>query len=238
MAWAASADDNPFADPSVKEARNPPGGNLNNTPAWLRTSNPPPPPPPANQSYGPPQTSSAAQQAPPPAQDLPSLMIFMRLINIGLCALLCTTAALSLVGAPNFKKLVLAIYLFAFACILCCFETHIKYVATLAAANFGFLYDAKGRAIFLFFIGILCISFGSILGYLSAVCMIVDAFFNFYVIWKYPEIEANQQRKDLESQSKEFARNNQAAIARHGVSYAQNNPQQAAQAVKVASAYV
>jgi len=68
--------------------------------------------------------------------------------------------------------------------------------------------------------------------------MIVDAFFNFYVIWKYPEIEANQQRKDLESQSKEFARNNQAAIARHGVSYAQNNPQQAAQAVKVASAYV
>jgi hypothetical protein len=37
-------------------------------------------------------------------------------------------------------------------------------------------------------------SFKSILGYISAVAMIIDAAFNAYVIWKYPEI-ANQQRK-------------------------------------------
>lgn len=37
----------------------------------------------------------------------------------------------------------------AFSCILCCFETHLKVVAKTIAANFGFLYNAKGRAIFL-----------------------------------------------------------------------------------------
>lgn len=37
----------------------------------------------------------------------------------------------------------------AFSCILCCFETHLKVVAKTIAANFGFLYNAKGRAVFL-----------------------------------------------------------------------------------------
>ena len=51
--------------------------------------------------------------------------------------------------------LVLALVLFArhphsaFSCILCCFETHLKVVAKTIAANFGFLYNALGRAIFL-----------------------------------------------------------------------------------------
>jgi COPI associated protein len=58
------------------------------------------------------------------------------------------------------QTIVLAAYLLAFACILCCFETHIGFVARLAAANFGFLYNAKGRAVFLLFIGILCLRWG------------------------------------------------------------------------------
>ncbi|CAN0544463.1 unnamed protein product, partial [Laminaria digitata] len=41
----------------------------------------------------------------------------------------------------------------AFSCILCCFETHLKVVAKTIAANFGFLYNALGRAIFL----VLCV---------------------------------------------------------------------------------
>jgi hypothetical protein len=38
-------------------------------------------------------------------------------------------------------------------------------------------------------------SFSSILGYISAIAMLVNAVFNFYVIFKYPEIEEQQHRK-------------------------------------------
>ncbi|KAG5182426.1 hypothetical protein JKP88DRAFT_348871 [Tribonema minus] len=165
------------------------------------------------------------------------MVILTRLINMGLCVLLSATAVLELIGLPNFQTLVLAVYLFAFACILCCFETHISFIASLAASNFGFLYNAKGRALFLLFVGILCFSFGSILGYISGIAMIADSIFNFFVILKYPEVQ-NQQRKDLESSSRDFVRNNQGAIARQGVAFAQNNPQQAAAAARTASTFV
>jgi hypothetical protein len=37
----------------------------------------------------------------------------------------------------------------AFSCLLCCFEFQLKQVAKHIAANFGFLYEVKSRAIFL-----------------------------------------------------------------------------------------
>ena len=42
----------------------------------------------------------------------------------------------------------------AFSCLLCCFEFQLKQVAKIIASNFGFLYDAKSRAIFL----VLCVT--------------------------------------------------------------------------------
>ena len=51
---------------------------------------------------------------------------------------------------------VISCYLFVFACILCCFETHLRVIARIIAGNFGFLYNAKGRTVFLLFVGILC----------------------------------------------------------------------------------
>jgi COPI associated protein len=66
------------------------------------------------------------------------------------------TATLHTHAQQSFPTIVLACYLFAFACILCCFETHLKAIARKIAENFGFLYNAKGRAVFLLFVGILC----------------------------------------------------------------------------------
>lgn len=37
----------------------------------------------------------------------------------------------------------------AFSCLLCCFEFQLKQVAYIISNNFGFLYDAKSRMIFL-----------------------------------------------------------------------------------------
>ncbi|CAM9366875.1 unnamed protein product, partial [Phaeothamnion confervicola] len=153
----------------------------------------PPPPPPANWQQPAAAAAPGAPAQPPAApsaaevarqQKVPQLIMFMRLANIGLCGLLATTAILELLLTPSLQQGVLACYLFAFACVLCCFETHLKVVAKTIAANFGFLYNAKGRAAFMLFVGILCFSFGSVLGYISGVAMLVNGAFNFYVIVK------------------------------------------------------
>ena len=49
---------------------------------------------------------------------------------------------------------VLACYVVVFSCLLCCFETHLKQVSKLIALNFGFMYSAKSRSVFMMFIGI------------------------------------------------------------------------------------
>ncbi|CAM9099059.1 unnamed protein product [Chrysoparadoxa australica] len=155
-----------------------------------------------------------------------------------MCILLGFTGIMSLITFQGISQAVLACYLLAFSCILCCFETHLKFIAKLIAANFGFLYNAKGRAIFLLFIGLLCLSFRTPLGYISAAGMIANAGFNFYAIYKYPEFEQRQHRRDLEDDAKDMLKANQGAIASGAAQLARDNPEQAAKAARSAAAYV
>ncbi|CAM9906733.1 unnamed protein product, partial [Choristocarpus tenellus] len=198
----------------------------------------PPPPPPL------PQQQQQEQAAPTQAEldrqaKVPQLTIYMRLANMGLCVLLAATAVVNLVGSDPSKG-VLACYLFAFSCVLCCFETHLKVVAKTIAANFGFLYNAKGRAAFLMFIGILCFSFSpNLLAIISGILMLANAVFNLYVIVKYPEFERDLQRKDLESEGRDYLRANRGQMAEAGVNFARNNPELAAKGAQaMASTYV
>ncbi|CAN0112292.1 unnamed protein product, partial [Hapterophycus canaliculatus] len=152
-------------------------------------------------------------------------MIYMRVANIALCAVLTVTAFTKLLLAGvDISGAVLAVYLFAFSCILCCFETHLKVVAKTIAANFGFLYNAKGRAVFLVFVGVLSFSLSTILSAVAGALMLVNAAFNFYVIFTYPEFERDLQRKDLESEGRDYLRANRGNLAQAGVEFARNNP--------------
>lgn len=244
MAWAA-ADDNPFADPSVAAARTAAPSTTNDTPSWLRGgAQPPPPPPPAAGIPSAVPVNGAAARAPPTqaqaarSDKVPQVMFLTRIVNIGLCVLIAATSVVELITLPAPPAVVISVYLFAFACILCCFETHLRMIARIIAGNFGFLYNAKGRTIFLLFVGILCFSLKSILGIISGVAMCVNAVFNALVLFRYPEIEEQQQRKDLEGSTQDFLRRNQGAIARSGMNYASQNPEQAAAAARAASSYV
>eukprot|EP00904_Undaria_pinnatifida_P004481 jgi/Undpi1/14033/HiC_scaffold_9.g03684.m1 len=152
-------------------------------------------------------------------------MIYMRVANMALCVLLAATALSKLLfSGLDVSGAVLACYLFAFSCILCCFETHLKVVAKTIAANFGFLYNAVGRAIFLVFVGVICFSLDELLAYIAGALMMANAAFNFYVIFKYPEFERDLQRKDLESEGRDYLRANRGALAQAGVEFARNNP--------------
>lgn len=50
----------------------------------------------------------------------------------------------------------LAVYLFFFSIIICCFELGLKFSANYLAQNFGFLYNNVGRSVFLAFVALLC----------------------------------------------------------------------------------
>jgi len=154
-------------------------------------------------------TASAPSRAAPPARnpnDLPRLIIYMRLINVGLCIIMSAAAVLALLELVDIPTAVLACYVWAFSCMLFCFETQLKFIATIINDNFGFLFSARGRTVFLLFISFLCFSLG-ILGLIAGILMILNACFNFYVILRYPEY-VEMQRINLETQTANYLKNN------------------------------
>jgi COPI associated protein len=49
----------------------------------------------------------------------------------------------------------LAVYVFFFSMIVCCYEVAIRQVTFIIVQNFGFMYNPVGRSIFLIFVAIL-----------------------------------------------------------------------------------
>eukprot|EP00953_Heterococcus_sp_UTEX-ZZ885_P020704 11578-Heterococcus_DN1.PRE.2 len=166
-------------DPSVAAAsRGPPAASAGEPPSWLRggAAQPPPPPPVAQAvpvSNGAPLPTRAA--APQPARaasgKVPQVILFTRLTNMALCVLLSATAVVELLTIP--------------------------YTYTSEVELFDNASGVASDHLQLFSCETILHQqhFNSILGYISAVAMLVNAVFNFYVIFKYPEIEEQQHRK-------------------------------------------
>lgn len=96
-------------------------------------------------------TPSQTHNPNPHSGQVPQLVTYMRVANFALCILMCVAAILTVIvpaGATP-ASWVLAFYVLAFSCLLCCFEFNLRQVAKHIANNFGFLYDAKSRAVFL-----------------------------------------------------------------------------------------
>jgi hypothetical protein len=119
-----------------------------------------------------------------------------------------TASLISAVGSNTITAGVLGCYVAVFACLLCCFETHIKQVSKLIASNFGFMYSAKSRAVFMVFVGTLMFSF-NLVGQLVGALMIANAGFNIFVIIKYPDYD-EVQKKDAQAEISEFLQSNPA----------------------------
>lgn len=75
------------------------------------------------------------------------------------------------------------------------------------ANNFGFLYDAKSRATFLIFVGVLCFSLG-ITGKVAGAAMIANALFNTVVLCKYPQYATNAPTTTAEQEAAQFMQRN------------------------------
>ncbi|KAJ1452156.1 hypothetical protein M885DRAFT_528011 [Pelagophyceae sp. CCMP2097] len=214
-----AAGDNPFNDASV--TREPTGGG--NAPAWLDDVSVDAAPKFGRNSPGAAGAYAAAGRAgaradvrndtnvarapqpmmqpavprPGPTKEQQALLVTMRMLNVGVSALMSAAAVIALLSLPSFDTAIISLYIWFFAIMLCCFETHLKAVSKVIASNFGFLYHAKGRLLFLVLLATLCFGLG-LLGLISGGFLLFAAGFNTYVICKYPGYESDQQRADIE----------------------------------------
>ncbi len=132
---------------------------------------------------------------------------------------------LSLLTTANMTTAVLACYVVVFACLLCCFESGLQVVLRIIALNFGFMYSAKARSVFMIFVGTILFSF-SLFGKIIGCCMLANAAFNIFAIVKYPGYEEAQRDRST-SEIKDYLKENPAFAKNFvdaGTSFIVNNP--------------
>lgn len=144
----------------------------------------------------------------PVTSDIPKLIWYTRLINLGLSICMLLTSLLSLLTTADATTGVLACYVIVFSCLLCCFEAHLKQISKIIAANFGFMFNAKSRCLFMLFVGTILFSF-SLFGKIVGLAMLANAGFNFYAVIMYPGFE-DAQRKDAQAEIQDFLSANPA----------------------------
>ena len=125
-----------------------------------------------------------------------------RIVNLVLSVCMMIASLLSLLTTTSATTGILGIYTVVFSCLLCCYETHLKQVSKIIALNFGFLFSAKSRCVFMVFIGTIMFSF-SLFGQLIGIAMLANAGFNAYILFKYPEFE-DAQRSDAQAEISDF----------------------------------
>mmetsp|Transcript_24343 Transcript_24343/g.57310 ORF Transcript_24343/g.57310 Transcript_24343/m.57310 type:complete len:210 (+) Transcript_24343:119-748(+) len=119
-------------------------------------------------------------------KDLPSIILMMRLVNMGAAAALITISIFNILALPAISGTVLSIYAICGGLLICCLETQLKFLRVLIAVNFGFLFNSVWRFLFYMILGSVCYSFKNPFGFIMACVMVGIAFFNTFILCRYP----------------------------------------------------
>ena len=133
---------------------------------------------------------------------LPEAVMRLRGINLGLCGTSAIFGILSLATfllTLNLRKLIMAIYLSFFSLLVCGYESHITFLNDRIKDNFGFIYNSKLRACFIFLLSTICFQVGGI-GLLVGFGMLSNGAFHFYIIYKYGSLELEDQQRIVGSE--------------------------------------
>ena len=124
----------------------------------------------------------------------PCLVWVFRIINMILCVMMAATGA---IGIRNMRYEFLGdlvpLYIIALAALWFCYEVNTirpcPPITGLYKRNFGFFYNALGKALFIIFMGLLCfgVEAGS-LGIITAIAVIVDGGLLILLFLKYPHM--------------------------------------------------
>jgi len=148
-----------------------------------------------NSSGNNPDNANAADE-----KELPSVVLFMRLANLGVAGLLIAASIAVMVSLPSLPVWVLSIYATCGGCLVCCLETQLKFLRTAIAINAGFLFSPYWRLMFYFLMGSIAWTYkqtgsiSKILGPIVAIGLVVVALFNTYVLCRYPSYRAMREK--------------------------------------------
>jgi hypothetical protein len=184
----------------------------NESPSWLTdtpAAEPVPPPQqtkPAPKTFvdeteaqlpPPPTATASAAPTPPPSdpqeltaeerESLKGVILFMRIANFAVSITIIVQSSLKLAWAfmsPQYW--VLCLYAACGGCLICCTETQLSFVRTHIALNFGFLFSAPLRFAYYILLATVCYSMNDLFGRICAGCLVGIAFYNTYVIIRYP----------------------------------------------------
>ena len=114
--------------------------------------------------------------------------LILRVSYMVMSILMATAAALELLNSPSLSIVFIALYVFFFAIIICCFEVALNAIAVWIASNFGFLYTLFGRLLFMVFVASLCYNLG-IMGIIVMALLLLVVVVNIAIIILYPKYE-------------------------------------------------
>lgn len=114
---------------------------------------------------------------------------FLRISMIIVSVLCIITSWYNIAQSSNsISRNFLAVYVFFFSMMICCYELALKQVAVLIVQNFGFMYNPFGRSIFLMFLAILLFQL-STMGQVMFAILLVMGILQIYVDIRHPKFE-------------------------------------------------
>ena len=118
-----------------------------------------------------------------------------------------------MISGVSLSTFVLGIYATCGGLLICCLETQLKFLRVIIAVNFGFLFNSTLRFVFYLVLGSVMWSFEEMLGRIVAIALVVVAFYNTYILCRYPAYRkirdqvAEEEDKRIEARiSKEVKR--------------------------------
>mmetsp|Transcript_6421 Transcript_6421/g.13266 ORF Transcript_6421/g.13266 Transcript_6421/m.13266 type:complete len:202 (-) Transcript_6421:126-731(-) len=160
---------------------------MSGSPSWLTTSAPAPAAAaPEPLSIEPTTEAAGTATATSDEDDLPRIILMMRLLNMGAATGLITVSIITIIRIPPLSSLVLAIYATCGGLLICCLETQLKFLRVMIAVNFGFLFNSMWRFLFYMILASVTYAYGGLLGFVMACVMVGVAFFNAFILCRYP----------------------------------------------------
>ena len=100
---------------------------------------------------------------------------------------------LEILDSPTVAAFILSLYACCGGLLICCLETQLKFLRVMIAVNFGFLFQSFWRFLFYMLLASISWSFGAI-GRIVGMAYVAVAFFNTYVLCRYPSYRRMREK--------------------------------------------
>eukprot|EP00580_Thalassiosira_gravida_P000678 CAMPEP_0201622798 /NCGR_PEP_ID=MMETSP0492-20130828/47586_1 /ASSEMBLY_ACC=CAM_ASM_000837 /TAXON_ID=420259 /ORGANISM="Thalassiosira gravida, Strain GMp14c1" /LENGTH=245 /DNA_ID=CAMNT_0048092391 /DNA_START=208 /DNA_END=945 /DNA_ORIENTATION=+ len=153
--------------------------------------------------------------------ELPRIILLMRVTNMAAATALIICSVFQIIPTGTLISVwIMSIYAMCGGILVCCLETQLKFVRTIIAMNFGFLFNSVYRFLFYCLMASVTWSYGGVWGPIAAISLGTVAVFNTYVLCRYPAYRKMREKiageEDRRIQGKINAQVSKQAAAQMG----------------------